>query len=136
MVPTLDEWQGAASGVGRKLYEGAGIKASDVSFENTYDGFTLFHQFHVEGLRYAGMKEGECLDFYQTDISIEGPNPISPSGGNCGSGRTRFWMSTDCMQQIQGRAGARSITKKAEIGISGGPMPQGGNFIVWGAEPD
>ena len=25
----------------------------DLSFENMYDGFTLFHQFHVEGLRFV-----------------------------------------------------------------------------------
>ncbi|MCH8801360.1 MAG: hypothetical protein IH963_10665 [Chloroflexi bacterium] len=101
-----------------------------------YDGFSLFHQFHLEGLRYRGMKNGEALDFYQTDISIEGPSPVLPSGGNIGSGRSRFWMHTDCIQQIQGRAGARQITGvKPEIGVSGGPMPMGGNFTVWSASP-
>ncbi len=71
-----------------------------------YDGFTLFHVFHLEGLGFAGVKRGEALDLFEhEDISNEGPNPISPSGGNCGSGRTRFWMHTDCIQQIQGRAG-------------------------------
>jgi len=86
---------------------------------------------------YRGMKFGDALDFYQTDISIEGKNPISPSGGNVGSGRSRFWMHTDCIQQIQGRAGARSLTGvKPEIGVSGGPMPMGGNFTIWSATPD
>ena len=102
-----------------------------------YDGFALFHQFHLEGLRFRGMQNGDALDFYQTDISIEGPNPVLPSGGNIGSGRSRFWMHTDCIQQIQGRAGARAITGvKPEIGVSGGPMPMGGNFTVWSASPD
>ena len=75
MVPTLEEWQDAADFTGRKLYEGAGIGPSDLTFQNMYDGFTLFHQFHLEGLRFAGVQRGEALDFYQTDISIEGPNP-------------------------------------------------------------
>ena len=102
-----------------------------------YDGFALFHQFHLEGLGYRGVKFGEALDFYQTDISIEGPNPVSPSGGNIGSGRTRFWMHTDCIQQLQGRAGARRVTGvKPEIAVSGGPMPLGGNFTVWSATPE
>ncbi|MBI4282121.1 MAG: thiolase family protein [Chloroflexi bacterium] len=136
VVPTLEEVEAATDSTGRKLYEGAGITPSDLSFENMYDGFTLFHQFHMEGLRYAGVQRGEGLDFYQTDISIEGPNPASPSGGNVGSGRSRFWMHTDCIQQLQGRAGARQISKKAEIGVSGGPMPSGGNFLVWSASPD
>jgi acetyl-CoA acetyltransferase len=120
----------------RKSYEGAGITAKDLSFENMYDGFTVFHNHYLEGLGYAGIKKGEVLDFYQTDISSSGPNPVSPSGGNAGSGRTRFWMHTDTIQQLQGRAGARQIKKRAEIGISGGPMPQGGDFTVWSSSPD
>ena len=136
LTPTLDEVQAETASTGRKIYEGAGITANDLSFENMYDGFALFHQFHIEGLGYRGMKFGEALDFYQTDISIEGPNPVLPSGGNIGSGRSRFWMHTDCIQQLQGRAGARQVTGvKPEIAVSGGPMPLGGNFTVWSATP-
>ena len=121
---TLDEVEESAASLGRRLYEGAGITANDLSFENMYDGYTLFHQIMLEGLRYRGVQPGEALDFYQTDISIEGPNPVSPSGGNAGSGRTRIWMHTDCIQQIQERAGARQVTAvKPEIGVSGGPHP-------------
>ena len=102
-----------------------------------YDGFSLFHQFHIEGLGYRGIKFGEALDFYQTDISIEGANPVSPSGGNVGSGRSRVWLHTDCIQQIQGRAGARQVTGVTpEVAVSGGPMPLGGNYTVWSASPD
>jgi acetyl-CoA acetyltransferase len=137
LTPTLDEVEQETARTARKLYEGAGITAKDLSFENMYDGFALFHQFHLEGLGYRGIKFGEALDFYQTDISIEGPNPVLPSGGNIGSGRSRFWMHTDCIQQLQGRAGARQVTGvKPEIAVSGGPMPMGGNFMVWSATPD
>lgn len=137
ITPTLDEVEAETASTGRKIYEAAGITADDLSFENMYDGFAQFHQFHIEGLRYRGMQPGEALDFYQTDISIEGPNPILPSGGNIGSGRSRFWMHTDCIQQIQGRAGARALTGvKPEVAVSGGPMPLGGNFTVWSATPD
>ena len=137
LTPTLDEVEEDTARTARKIYEGAGITAADLSFENMYDGFTQFHQFHLEGLGYRGIKFGEALDFYQTDISIEGPNPVSPSGGNIGSGRSRFWMHTDCIQQLQGRAGTRQITGvKPEIAVSGGPMPLGGNFTVWSATPD
>ena len=137
LTPTLDEVEEDTARTARKIYEGAGISAADLSFENMYDGFTQFHQFHLEGLGYRGIKFGEALDFYQTDISIEGPNPVLPSGGNIGSGRSRFWMHTDCIQQLQGRAGARQVTGvKPEIAVSGGPMPLGGNFTVWSATPD
>ena len=137
ITPTLEEVEAETASTGRKIYEAAGITADDLSFENMYDGFAQFHQFHIEGLRYRGMQPGDALDFYQTDISIEGPNPILPSGGNIGSGRSRFWMHTDCIQQIQGRAGARAVTGvKPEVAVSGGPMPLGGNFTVWSATPD
>ena len=137
LTPTLEEVEAETASTGRKIYESAGITADDLSFENMYDGFAQFHQFHVEGLGYRGMGFGDALDFYQTDISIEGPNPILPSGGNIGSGRSRFWMHTDSIQQLQGRAGARQVTGvKPEVTVSGGPMPLGGNFTVWSASPD
>ncbi|MDE0422708.1 MAG: thiolase family protein [Gammaproteobacteria bacterium] len=137
LTPTLDEVEEDTARTARKIYEGAGITADDLSFENMYDGFALFHQFHIEGLGYRGLKFGEALDFYQTDISISGPNPVSPSGGNIGCGRSRFWMHTDCIQQLQHRAGARQVTGvKPEIAVSGGPMPVGGNYMVWSATPD
>ena len=137
LTPTLEEVEEDTARTARKLYEGAGITAADLSFENMYDGFAQFHQFHLEGLGYRGIKFGEALDFYQTDISIEGPNPVLSSGGNIGSGRSRFWMHTDCIQQLQQRAGARQVTGvKPETAVSGGPMPLGGNFTVWSATPD
>ena len=133
---TLEEVEAATDATGRKLYEAAGIKPEDLDFENMYDGFGLFHIFHIEGLRYAGIKRGEAVDLFQDDISIEGPHPVSSSGGNIGSGRTRFWLHSDSIQQLQGRAGARQIKKPVEIGVSGGPTPTGGNFMIWSSSPD
>ncbi len=40
LTPTLDEVEAETARTGRKLYEGAGITAADLSFENMYDGFT------------------------------------------------------------------------------------------------
>ncbi|MBI3325097.1 MAG: hypothetical protein HYZ81_00110 [Nitrospinae bacterium] len=136
LTPTLEEVEDATYRTGRKIYEGAGITEADLSFENMYDGFTLFHVFHLEGLRFAGVQPGEALDFFATEPWNDSWKPVSPSGGNHGSGRTRIWMHTDSIQQIQGRAGQRQIRRKAEIGVSGGPMPTGGNFTVWSATPD
>jgi acetyl-CoA acetyltransferase len=136
VIETLEEVEERASSMARKLYEASGLSPEDLQFENAYDGFSLFHVFHIEGLGFAGIKRGEALDLFQTDISIEGPHPVSPSGGNIGGGRTRFWMHTDSIQQIQGRAGSRQIKIPAEIGVSGGFMPFFCNFIAWGASPD
>jgi len=137
ILPTLEETQFCAESNAKKMYEGAGITVNDLSFENMYDGFTLFHVFHLEGLGFGGIKKGEALDYFESqDIGLQSKYPISPSGGNRGSGRTRFWMHTDCIQQIQGRAGARQVGVPANVGVSGGPFPYGGNFTVWGSSPD
>jgi hypothetical protein len=93
--------------------------------------------FHIEGFGFAGIKKGEALDLFQTDISIHGPHPVSPSGGNIGGGRTRFWMHTDSIQQLQGRAGARQMDGiDPHIGISGGFMPFWSNFVCWSKTPE
>ena len=135
-TPTLESWERLSDRMGRILYEGAGIGPEDLSFENMYDGFTLFHQFHVEGLRFAarGEKRGYALDLYQTDISIEGPNPVSPSGGNNGNGRTRWWHHRDSILQLQGRSPSQ-IKKKAEFGVSGAHMPHNCDALIWSANP-
>ena len=136
VMPTLEEWERATDRMGRILYEASGIGPDDLSFENMYDGFTLFHQFHLEGLRFAarGEKQGYALDLYQTDISIEGPNPVSPSGGNNGYGRTRFWLHMDSILQLQGRSPSQ-IKNKAEFGVSGAHMPNYCDALVWSANP-
>ena len=121
---TLEEWQEWAALTGARLYESAGITARDVQFENAYDGFSLFHVWWIEEFGFFGIKRGEALDFFASqDISINGPTPISPSGGNIGSGRTRFWKWTDTIQQLQGRAGERQMKIDARIGVAGGWMP-------------
>ena len=84
VIETLEETEENAAATGRKIFEASGITVDDLDFENLYDGFSLFHAFHIEGIGYAGIKRGEALDLFQTDISIHGPNPVSPSGGNIG----------------------------------------------------
>lgn len=135
VTPTLESWERLSDRTGRILYEGAGIGPEDLSFENMYDGFTLFHQFHVEGLRFGsrGEKRGYALDLYGTDISITGPNPVSPSGGNAGNGRTRWWNHRDSILQLQGRS--PSQVPNAQIGVSGSHMPHNCDALIWSATP-
>jgi acetyl-CoA acetyltransferase len=133
---TLEEWQEWARLTGARLYESSGITPSDVQFENAYDGFSLFHVWWIEEFNFFGIKRGEALDFFASqDISINGPTPISPSGGNIGSGRTRFWMWSDTIQQLQGRAGERQVKIDARIGVAGGWMPVWSNFAAFSKDP-
>ena len=134
---SLEAVEAGAALTGKRLLEGAGITANDLSFENMFDGFSLFHVFHIEGLGIYGLKPGEALDLFQEDISVEGRYPVNPSGGDIGSGRNRCWMFTDCIQQIQGRAGKRQIKRRrAEVGVAGGMIPPGGDYTVFGSSPD
>jgi len=135
---TLEEEEEGAARTGRLSQEAAGISAKDLSFENMYDGYGMFHVIHLEGLGgYAGIQRGEALDYFENeDFSTQSRYPISPSGGNIGSGRTRFWLHIDSIQQIQGRAGARQIRYPAEVGISCATFPYSGVCLVWGVSPD
>jgi acetyl-CoA acetyltransferase len=134
-IESLEEMQGWAAQTARRLYESAGISSKDVQFENANEGFTPFHIFWVEGFEFFGVKEGECLDFFQTDISIDGPTPVNTGGGNLGNGRTRYWMWTDTIQQLQGRAGARQMKIDARIGVAGGFTPYWSNFAAMSKDP-
>ncbi|MCH5677586.1 thiolase C-terminal domain-containing protein [Streptomyces gilvus] len=136
VVETLEESEAWAAATARRVYESAAVRADDLAFENCYDGFSFLHPFWLEAFGYAGVRHGEALDFYQGDIGLKGPHPVSPSGGNIGGGRTRFWGHTDSIQQIQQRAGARQIGRPATIGLSGGFMPYWSNFVIWSRDPD
>jgi len=135
VTPNLEQWERSTDRMGRILYESSGVTAEDLSFENMYDGFSLFHQFHLEGLRFAarGEKRGYALDLYQTDISPTGANPVSPSGGNNGNGRTRYWNHRDSILQLQGRSYAQ--VPNAQIGVSGNHMPNNCDALIWSATP-
>ena len=136
VIADLEETEEQASRTARRLYDATGISPSDVDIENAYDGFSLFHVFWIEGFNFFGIQRGECLDFFNSeDISINGPTPISPSGGNIGSGRTRFWLWTDTIQQLQGRAGERQVKKDARIGVAGGFMPIQSSFAALSKDP-
>jgi acetyl-CoA acetyltransferase len=133
---TLDETEATTDSLARMLYEGSGLTPRELDVFNPYDGFTLFTQYYLEAMQWHGVKRGEAHDFYAGDIRVEGPHPFSSSGGNNGNGRTRVWMHTDCIQQLRGQAGERQVRIKAETAISGGPVPGGGNWTVWGTSPD
>jgi acetyl-CoA acetyltransferase len=135
---TLEESEEGAATMGRRWQESAGVSVNDLSFENMYDGYGMFHLLHLEGLGgYAGIHPGEGLDYFDTqDLSPESRYPISPSGGNIGSGRTRFWLHVDSIQQIQGRAGKRQMKYPANVGISCATFPHSGIALVWGVSPD
>ena len=131
LVQTLDECEASTDSIARKVYGGSGLQAGDVDVFNPYDGYTLFTQYYLEALQWHGVKRGEAHDFWAGDISVEGPHPFSSSGGNCGNGRTRTWLHTDCIQQLRGQAGDRQVRIKAETAVSGAYTPTDSAWTVW-----
>ena len=135
-LQTLEECEASTDSIARKVYESSGLTAPDIDVFNPYDGFTLFTQYYLEALQWHGVKRGEAHDFWAGDISVEGPHPFSSSGGNCGNGRTRTWLHTDCIQQLRGQAGERQVRIRAETAVSGGMTPTDGDWTVWSKSPD
>ena len=135
---TLDEVEETCASMARQLYGGAGVSAGDIDIFNPYDGFITFIQYYLEGFGWHGVKRGEALDFIAGDISVEGPHPVLPSGGNNGNGRTRCWHWTDSVQQLQGRAGSRQVRGRAETAVVGigGILPTTGVWAVLSSSPD
>lgn len=79
---------------------------------------------------------GEALDFYNSDISVEGPHPFNPSGGNNGCGRTHGNAHfTDSIQQVQGRAGGRQV-KNVNISVANCTRQLGCAGLMFGKNPD
>lgn len=135
-VETLDETEEFSDSIARKVFEGSGLTSDEIDIFNPYDGFTLFFQYFLEGFHWHGVKRGEAHDFFAGDISVEGPHPLSPSGGNNGNGRTRWWGYLDTIQQLRGQAGKRQVNIKAETGLAGAFTPGYSDWMVFSTSPD
>lgn len=136
MVETMEETQEWCAHMARMTYEGSGLTPADIDIFNPYDGFTLFTQYWLEAYQWHGVKEGEAHDFYQGDISVEGPHPFLSSGGNIGTGRTRSAIFTDCIEQLRGTAGRRQVNVRCETALAGCVLPAGNGHVVFGKNPD
>jgi acetyl-CoA acetyltransferase len=133
---TLDETEAFTDHIARMCYEGSGLSAKDIDIFNPYDGFTLFFQYFLEGFQWHGVKRGEAHDFYAENISVEGPHPLSSSGGNCGNGRTRWWGHLDSIQQLQERAGYRQVKIRHETAIAGAFTAGYSDWLIYSTSPD
>jgi len=103
-----------------KAYAQAGIKATDVSFAEVHDCFTIAEIMAVEALGFA--KEGEAYKLYKgKDTYFDGRIPINTSGGlkACGHpvGATGVKQAVEATMQLRGEAKGRQV-KNAKIGVT------------------
>ena len=130
-LETLEETEAWTDRMARKVWRGSGLSPKDIDVFNPYDGFALFTQYFLEALQWHGVKRGEAHDFYAGDISVEGSHPFLSSGGNIGNGRTRTAVVTDCMEQLQGRAGKRQVNVRCETAMFVGVLPARNSAVVF-----
>ena len=133
---TLEEYERFNARVARMVYEGAGLKPSEIDIFNPYDGFSSFLPFSLEAFGWHGVGKGEAKDFVNDDIRVEGPHPFVSGGGNLGNGRTRTAMYIDSIEQLRGTAGKRQVTVKAETAICAFAPALSANYLVLGISPD
>ena len=132
---TLEENVQATDGLARMMWEGSGLGPKDVDIFNPYDGYLQFTQQYLEGFQWHGVKRGEAMDFYAGDIRVEGPHPFCSSGGNNGTGRTRYSLFTDSIEQLRGTAGKRQIRIRCETALAGSTVPTNNGFVMFSKHP-
>jgi acetyl-CoA acetyltransferase len=135
-VQTLDDTEEWTDVQAQRAYAGSGLKPEEIDLFAPYDGFAVFTQYFLEAFGWRGVKRGEAHDFYAGDISLKGPNPINSGGGNMGSGRMRTVFITDPMEQLQGRAGDRQVSIKAETAVTIGVLPVTAGVLAMSTSPD
>ena len=125
----------ATDGLARMMWEGSGLGPKDVDVFNPYDGYLQFTQQYLEGFQWHGVKRGEAMDFYAGDIRVEGSHPFCSSGGNIGTGRTRYSLFTDSIEQLRGTAGQRQIRIRCETALAGSTVPTSNGFVMFSKHP-
>jgi acetyl-CoA acetyltransferase len=116
----LEFQEEAAALVARSLWESSGLRPSDVSQANLYDGFSSFIYLWLEALGFC--LKGEAFEFIQGGrIAIGGELPLNTSGGSLGMGRLHGSPQViEAMRQVQGRAGSRQVPgAKVALALSG-----------------
>jgi acetyl-CoA acetyltransferase len=135
-MPSLAEIEEWTSLQAEMMWEGTGLGPADIDVFNAYDGFATLPQFVLEGFQWHGVKRGEALDFYAGDIGLSGPHPFIPGGGNLGCGRTRTAYFHDSVEQLRGQAGARQVTRRADVAYAGSGAPDGLGALLLSRFPD
>lgn len=133
---TIEEYEAGMARNAKRVYDGSGLRPEDVDIFNPYDGFSPFLPFALEAFQWHGIKQGDTKDFVKGDISVEGPHPLFPSGGNLGNGRTRTAMYIDGIEQLRGTAGARQVNTRAETAICGYSPALSCWYISMSTSPD
>jgi acetyl-CoA acetyltransferase len=93
----------------RRVFEDAGLQASDVEVAQIYDGYSVLVWNVLEQLGFCGA--GEAHLFASEDrLSLTGDLPMNTFGGSLGEGRLHgMGHVREAVLQAMGRAGERQV---------------------------
>jgi acetyl-CoA acetyltransferase len=133
---TLGEMQDAGQEVARRLFESAGLGASEIDLPLLYDGFSPYVLIWLEALGYCA--EGEAHRFVLEggiDADRPGGLPVLSGGGALGNGRLHGAPQLrECYLQLSGRAGPRQ--RRATTALLSYSAPNYGGAVVFSNDPD
>jgi acetyl-CoA acetyltransferase len=130
----LDDIYEGGTALAARLWEHAGLGASEVDLPQVYDGFSCMAYFWLEVLGYC--PRGEAHRFVQDGgIQTDGGLPALSGGGALGTGRMHgVPQMLECYLQLSGRAGDRQLPS-VEVGLACHSVPNFGGVVVYTAAP-
>jgi acetyl-CoA acetyltransferase len=131
---TLDDiYEGGLRTV-EQLWESSGLRRTDVTLPQIYDGFSPITYFWLECLGYCPV--GEAHRFVSDGgIRKDGALPALSGGGSLGNGRMHGVPQTlECYLQLSGRAGERQMAG-IEIGLACQSTPNFGGVVAYSSTP-
>ena len=110
LKPSLEDNVDVRPWLQRTLWEPSGLRPSDMSTANVYDGFSILSWLWLEALGFCG--EGEAFKFTQDGrMEIGGQLPLNTGGGHLGEGALAGAPQyAEAVRQTMGRAGARQVS--------------------------
>jgi acetyl-CoA C-acetyltransferase len=111
----------AARQSGKKAFERAGVKHSDVDLCMIYDSFTITVLLTLENLGFCGLGEGGAF-VENGRIGLGGELPVNLDGGGLSSnhpGMRGMFLVIEAVKQLRGEAGERQV-EGAEIALCHG----------------
>jgi acetyl-CoA acetyltransferase len=135
LLPALDENDKLPPVFERNLWGPIGLKPSDMSTINVYDGFSIISWLWLEALGICGI--GEAFEYVQGDHNaIGGTRPLNTSGGHLGEGALGGAPHyAEAALQCMGRAGQRQV-KDCRYALAATDRPSRAQVIVFSSTPD
>jgi acetyl-CoA acetyltransferase len=132
-IPRTPVRDAAASAFGM-----AGVAPADVDMVQLYDCYTITALLTIEDSGFCGAGDGMAF-VQEHDLSYRGDFPCNTHGGQLGMGQTGLSGGTshviEGVRQLQGRAGARQLTRHdvAYVTGTGGVMSEQAAVVLTGA---